>query len=56
MSRCGFSNIATEQMLYTEKDIESSMDKIETINFHQVCCVSSTTYTQENIQNGVQPN
>ncbi|KAK2174225.1 hypothetical protein NP493_817g02008 [Ridgeia piscesae] len=29
------SNIATEQMLYTEKDIESSMDKIETINFHQ---------------------
>ncbi|GAB1611085.1 Hypothetical predicted protein [Argonauta hians] len=29
------SNIATEDMLYTEKDIESSMDKIETINFHQ---------------------
>ena len=23
-------------MLYTEKDIENSMDKIETINFHQV--------------------
>ncbi|XP_014780990.1 cleavage and polyadenylation specificity factor subunit 3 [Octopus bimaculoides] len=30
------SNIATEDMLYTEKDIENSMDKIETINFHQV--------------------
>ncbi|XP_029652120.1 cleavage and polyadenylation specificity factor subunit 3 isoform X2 [Octopus sinensis] len=29
------SNIATEDMLYTEKDIENSMDKIETINFHQ---------------------
>ena len=31
-----FSNISTEQMLYTESDIEISMDKIETINFHQV--------------------
>ncbi|KAL3842661.1 hypothetical protein ACJMK2_020651 [Sinanodonta woodiana] len=29
------SNIATEDMLYTDKDIEHSMDKIETINFHQ---------------------
>jgi len=29
------SNIATEQMLYTEKDIEASMDRIETVNFHQ---------------------
>ncbi|XP_064634413.1 cleavage and polyadenylation specificity factor subunit 3-like [Lineus longissimus] len=29
------SNIATEQMLYSETDIESSMDKIETVNFHQ---------------------
>ncbi|XP_069132461.1 cleavage and polyadenylation specificity factor subunit 3-like [Argopecten irradians] len=29
------SNIATDDMLYTEKDIENSMDKIETINFHQ---------------------
>lgn len=29
------SNIATEDMLYTESDIENSMDKIETINFHQ---------------------
>lgn len=29
------SNIATEQMLYTERDIEQSMDKIETVNFHQ---------------------
>ena len=29
------SNIATDQMLYTEQDLESSMDKIETINFHE---------------------
>jgi len=29
------SNIATEQMLYTEADLETSMDKIETINFHE---------------------
>ncbi|PSN34000.1 Cleavage and polyadenylation specificity factor 73 [Blattella germanica] len=28
-------NIATEQMLYTEADLETSMDKIETINFHE---------------------
>ena len=27
-------------MLFSEKDLEKSMDKIETINFHQVCvCV-----------------
>lgn len=31
------SNIGTDDMLYTDKDIENSMDKIETINFHQVC-------------------
>jgi len=31
------SNIAADQMLYTEKDLEKSMDKIETVNFHQVC-------------------
>lgn len=29
------SNIATEQMLYSEADLEASMDKIETINFHE---------------------
>ncbi|KAF6198483.1 hypothetical protein GE061_008231 [Apolygus lucorum] len=29
------SNISTEQMLYTESDLEASMDKIETINFHE---------------------
>merc|ERR1712156_629229 len=29
------SNIATEQMLFTEKDLETSMDKIETLNFHE---------------------
>nr|CAD7598607.1 unnamed protein product [Timema genevievae] len=28
-------NISTEQMLYTEADLETSMDKIETINFHE---------------------
>ncbi len=30
-----FSHIGTEQMLYNELDIDKSMDKIETINFHQ---------------------
>lgn len=29
------SNIATDQMLYTEKDLEESMDKIDVINFHE---------------------
>ncbi|KAL5006926.1 hypothetical protein ScPMuIL_015732 [Solemya velum] len=29
------SNIATEEMLYSDIDIEKSMEKIETINFHQ---------------------
>ncbi len=29
------SNISTEQMLYTEQDLEASMDKIETVNFHE---------------------
>ena len=29
------SNIATEQMLYTEQDLETSMDKIDTLNFHE---------------------
>ncbi|KPM11221.1 cleavage and polyadenylation specificity factor subunit 3-like protein [Sarcoptes scabiei] len=29
------SNTSTEQMLYTEQDLEQSMDKIETINFHE---------------------
>lgn len=29
------SNISTEQMLYTEVDLEASMEKIETINFHE---------------------
>ncbi|XP_039759384.1 cleavage and polyadenylation specificity factor 73 [Pararge aegeria] len=29
------SNISTEQMLYTESDLENSMDRIETINFHE---------------------
>eukprot|EP00794_Sanderia_malayensis_P017062 gene17062-18780_t len=29
------SNISAEHMLYTEKDLEKSMDKIETLHFHQ---------------------
>ena len=29
------SNIATDQMLYTETDLEVSMDKIDTCNFHE---------------------
>lgn len=29
------SNIATEQMLFSEQDLETSMDKIETLNFHE---------------------
>ncbi|KAI8420524.1 hypothetical protein MSG28_008997, partial [Choristoneura fumiferana] len=29
------SNISTEQMLYTESDLENSMDRIETVNFHE---------------------
>ncbi|XP_002402161.3 cleavage and polyadenylation specificity factor subunit 3 [Ixodes scapularis] len=29
------SNIGTEQMLYSETDLEASMEKIETINFHE---------------------
>ena len=29
------SNIATDQMLFTEHDLEISMDKIETLNFHE---------------------
>ncbi|XP_061563420.1 cleavage and polyadenylation specificity factor subunit 3-like [Cololabis saira] len=30
------SNISTDDMLYTETDLEDSMEKIETINFHEV--------------------
>lgn len=29
------SNISTEMMLYTEADLERSMEKIEVINFHE---------------------
>ena len=33
----GFSsNISADDMLYTETDLEESMEKIETINFHEV--------------------
>lgn len=30
-----YSNIGADEMLYTEQDLENSMSKIETINFHQ---------------------
>ncbi|XP_040568455.1 cleavage and polyadenylation specificity factor 73 [Lepeophtheirus salmonis] len=29
------SNISTEQMLYSEQDLEASMEKIQTLNFHE---------------------
>ena len=29
------SNISTDQMLYTDSDLEAAMDKIEVINFHE---------------------
>ena len=29
------SNISTDQMLFTESDLEAAMDKIETIPFHE---------------------
>ena len=35
------SNISTDQMLYTDSDLEAAMDKIETINFHEEKEVSS---------------
>lgn len=36
MFPCVCSNISADDMLYTETDLEESMDKIETINFHEV--------------------
>ena len=38
MQVCGVfcSNISADDMLYTETDLEESMEKIETINFHEV--------------------
>ncbi|CAB4038168.1 Hypothetical predicted protein, partial [Paramuricea clavata] len=29
------SNMTADQMLFTEKDLEKSMDKIETVHFHE---------------------
>ena len=31
-----FSNIASDDMLFSETDLDASMEKIETLNFHQV--------------------
>ncbi|KAK6490086.1 cleavage and polyadenylation specificity factor subunit 3-like [Huso huso] len=38
------SNISADDMLYTETDLEESMDKIETINFHEVKEVAGITF------------
>lgn len=38
------SNISSDQMLYTEADLEASMDKIETINFHEEKEVSGVRF------------
>ncbi|KAK7098583.1 cleavage and polyadenylation specificity factor subunit 3-like [Littorina saxatilis] len=38
------SNISTEEMLYSETDIENSMKKIETVNFHQEMDVSGVRF------------
>jgi len=38
------SNISTEQMLYTDADLEAAMDKIETINFHEEKEVSGVKF------------
>lgn len=37
-------NVATDKILYTERDIEASMDKIETINFHQETDISGIKF------------
>lgn len=42
------SNISTEQMLYTESDLEKSMDKIETINFHEEKDVNGIKFSAYN--------
>lgn len=42
------SNISTDELLYTEKDLEKSMDKIETINFHQEMDVGGVKFTAYN--------
>jgi len=33
-----YSNVAVEDQIFDEQDINRSMDKIEAINFHQVRC------------------
>eukprot|EP00117_Sycon_ciliatum_P028944 scpid44241/ scgid3691/ Cleavage and polyadenylation specificity factor subunit 3; Cleavage and polyadenylation specificity factor 73 kDa subunit; mRNA 3&apos len=38
------SNISADQMLYTEKELEASMAKIETVNFHQVIEVGGVKF------------
>ncbi len=41
---CFCSNISADDMLYTETDLEESMEKIETINFHEVKEVSGIKF------------
>jgi Cft2 family RNA processing exonuclease len=31
--------MTADQMLFTEKDLEKSMDKIETVHFHEVTLI-----------------
>lgn len=38
-----YSNMTADQMLFTEKDLEKSMDKIETVHFHEVKLKSTQT-------------
>ena len=34
-----FSNMAVDQMLFTERALEKSMDEIETAHFHEVILI-----------------
>ena len=43
-------------MLYTEADIEASMDKIETVNFHEVKSVLKLVLWHENVTSGIKWN
>eukprot|EP00124_Ichthyophonus_hoferi_P003251 Ihof_evm2s272 gene=Ihof_evmTU2s272 len=42
------SNIAAEDMLFDEKDLDNSMEKIETMNFHQTVEVEGIKFTAYN--------
>ena len=40
--------MTAEQMLFTEKDLEKSMDKIETVHFHEVTFITQGRGTIQN--------